>query len=144
MAGLSPPERLVVLAHERAHLDLHHSRYLITGELARAGLPLAAPLARAIRWCTERAADEATAVVVGDRELVAETIAKAALATAPAAFASITGSTLVDRVEALIAPPPTRSLPRSALLATTALVAIGGAVYQAHHLAEVVMHVPGS
>jgi Zn-dependent protease with chaperone function len=144
MAGLSPPERLVVLAHERAHLDLHHSRHLLAGELARAGLPLAAPLGRAIRWCTERAADEATASVVGDRRLVASTIAKAALAASPPAFASINGSALVDRVEAMLAPPPTRSVPRSVLLATTALVAIGGAAYQAHHLAEVVMHVPGS
>jgi Zn-dependent protease with chaperone function len=140
MASLSQAERLVVLAHERAHLDRHHSRYLLAGELASAGLPLVAPLTRALRWCTERAADEDTAMVVGDRELVAATIAKSAMAAVSPSLAGISGSTVVDRVEALLSPPPARSPVGSILLACVAAIAMFGAGYQAHHFAEVILH----
>ncbi len=140
LARLTHRECLVVLAHERAHLDRHHARFLVVGELAAAGCPLAAPLARAVRWCTERAADEDTAALVGDRRLVATTIAKAAMSTAPAGVARVSGSTVVARVEALLSPAPRRSPGAGAALATGVAVALAGTAFQAHHLVEIVLH----
>jgi Zn-dependent protease with chaperone function len=141
MAHLTPDERLVVLAHERAHLDLHHSRYVTAAELAAAGCPLSAPLARAVRWCTERAADEAAAAIVGDRRLVAETIAKAAMASAPSGLAGVGGSPAVARLDALLGPPPRESLPRRLALVAATVAALAGAAFQAHHLVEAVLDI---
>jgi Zn-dependent protease with chaperone function len=83
---LSREQRLVVVAHERAHLAHRHHRYLLAVDLVSAALPPLRPLARAVRLHTERWADEDTARTLGgDRRLVAATIAHVALAGHPAA-----------------------------------------------------------
>ncbi len=66
----STDKRRALLAHEQAHLDLGHHRYLRASEMT-ASFPLLGPLARAVRFSTERWADEEAASVVGDRRVVA-------------------------------------------------------------------------
>ena len=68
---LDGDERRALLAHERAHLDLHHHRYLRAAELAAAFLPILRPLVNRVRLATERWADEEAAIQVGDRRVVA-------------------------------------------------------------------------
>jgi Zn-dependent protease with chaperone function len=80
--ALSADELSVVLAHERAHLDCHHHRYVDAARLAAAGQPLLRPVARLVEYGVERWADERAALEIGDRALVARTIGAVALATA--------------------------------------------------------------
>lgn len=72
--------RAALLAHERAHLSGRHYLFTSAARLAAAANPLVRPLADGVEYTVERWADERAAKVVGDRRLVAETIAHAALA----------------------------------------------------------------
>jgi len=73
--------RAALLAHERAHLTGRHYLFTSAVRLAAAANPLVRPLAGAVDFAVERWADECAAASVGDRRLVAETIARAAMAT---------------------------------------------------------------
>ncbi|WP_026412608.1 M56 family metallopeptidase [Actinomadura oligospora] len=129
---LSGPELAIVFRHEETHLRHAHHRYLLVGALSRAVLPFLRPLDRRLRLAVERWADEETADAVGDRVLVARTIAKVALAstTSAAGAAGTAGaaardagwgrgvgrdlpgfaeSQTVERVRALLAAPPARN-----------------------------------
>jgi Zn-dependent protease with chaperone function len=110
LRSLEPAERRVVLAHERAHLECRHDRYVRATQFAVAVFPVVAPLARRVRFATERWADEVAAKHVGDRELVARAVAHAALLqpTAPVALGMASGG-VVARVEALLRPAPERA-----------------------------------
>lgn len=79
LAALDGRERCVVLAHERAHLACGHHVFVALAALAAAANPLLRPVATAVRYTTERWADELAAREVGDRGLVARTVGKAAL-----------------------------------------------------------------
>lgn len=107
---LDGDERRALLAHERAHLDLHHHRYLRAAELAAALLPILRPLVDRVRITTERWADEEAATETGDRHLVARALARAALAQPTAHFGllGISDTGVIERVEALLEPPPAR------------------------------------
>ena len=72
--------RAALLAHERAHLAGRHYAFTSVARLAAAANPLLRPLAAAVEYTVERWADERAAAAVGDRRLVAETIARAAVA----------------------------------------------------------------
>lgn len=72
--------RAALLAHERAHLSGRHYAFTSVARLAAAANPLLSPLADAVEYTVERWADEHAAATVGDRRLVAETIARAAVA----------------------------------------------------------------
>lgn len=143
---LRSDERAAVLAHERAHLQHGHHRYVLAAELCAAAFPFLGPIARRVRFYTERWADETAATHVGSRELVARAIARAALfgadIPAPRYGLSLIGSGTAARVEALTAPRvstgPTLPLAAvgSALAATVA-----GASVQLHHLAVFVLHI---
>jgi Zn-dependent protease with chaperone function len=126
MDALTESEREVLLAHERAHVSASHYLFTALARLAAAANPLLRPLAAAVGYSIERWADERAASVTGSRPLVAHTIAKAALAAA-AAPASRAGSAVVlagltgpsqlgrrgsvpRRVDALLGPPPRRSI----------------------------------
>lgn len=108
------PERRALLAHERAHLAYGHHVFVTLAHLAAATNPLLRPMATAVRYATERWADEHAARVTGDRRLVARTLARAALLThhhgePPAAQAIASGPGPVPRrVAALLAGPPRR------------------------------------
>lgn len=139
LAALTPAEREVLLAHERAHAGSCHYLFAAAARLAAAANPLLIPLASAIGYCVERWADERAAATTGSRPLAARTIAKAALAasTAPAPraqYALLLGvlpraagagpGVVPRRVAALLGPPPRlRLIP---LVLAVALVAIAG------------------
>ncbi|MFI9386999.1 M56 family metallopeptidase [Kutzneria sp. NPDC052558] len=128
MAALAPEERRVVIAHERAHLRHRHAWLLVLADLAEAANPLLRPTVAVIRHAVERWADEDAARQVGDRRLVARTIARVALLRhdvgshplTPAA----TGGQVPQRVRALLSPPPG---PRP-WLAAVVLVLLAGSV----------------
>ncbi|GII25291.1 M56 family metallopeptidase [Planosporangium mesophilum] len=113
LRALSAAERRALLAHERAHLEHHHAWWVLAADLAASANPLLRPSARAVRRAVERWADEEAAAAVGDRALVARTIARVALLITsrervPAMAAS--GGDVPDRVRALLAAPPRRRL----------------------------------
>jgi hypothetical protein len=65
-------------AVRRAHLSCSHHLFVAVAYLAAVTNPLLRPVAAAVEYTTERWADECAASAVGDRHLVARTIAKAA------------------------------------------------------------------
>jgi Zn-dependent protease with chaperone function len=145
LAALDPAERRVLYAHERSHLRHRHHRFLHVAEIASAAVPLLRPLSAQVRFATERWADEDAAREVGDRELVARAIARAALATtAPPPTMAFTGHTTVARVQAMLH-PGRRRVGSTATLAVMGVAAIatslGGSTLQLHHVLEFIGHV---
>lgn len=124
--ALTDSEREVLLAHERAHVSACHYVFTALVRLCAAANPLLRPLAAAVNYGVERWADERAASVTGSRPLVAHTVAKAALASAAAparrpgpavVLARLTGpnqlgrrGSVPRRVDALLGPPPGRSI----------------------------------
>ena len=146
---LEPMEREVLLAHERSHLRHGHHRYLAVAALATAVVPVLGFVTRRLRLAVERWADEDAAAAVGDRELVARTIIRAALATRnlgaqPSLALGRVG--VPARVEALLnpAPAPPFGPPSLAVGAGVAgLAIVAGSVLQVHHLFAFAAHVCG-
>jgi Zn-dependent protease with chaperone function len=130
LRALSADERRALLAHEAAHLAHRHVWWLLAAELATAANPMLKPTLRAITHTVERWADEDAARAVGDRRLVARTLARTALLIrgTPAAPVSLTavGGDVPGRVRALLEPAPRpRVIPLAVLIAL--LVATTGA-----------------
>ncbi|HET7012450.1 MAG TPA: M56 family metallopeptidase [Streptosporangiaceae bacterium] len=141
LRALSPAEREVLLAHERAHASGLHYLFTAVARLAAAANPLLWPVASAVGYTVERWADERAAALTGDRELAARAIAHAALASsATPARRTAPASAVLDavslpkgvrragpvprRVAALLSPPPR---PQLLLVATAVvLVAVSG------------------
>ncbi|MFC7278860.1 M56 family metallopeptidase [Paractinoplanes rhizophilus] len=127
---LDAAERRAVLAHERAHLaHRHHTAVLLAGAAAAVN-PLLRPARDAVSYLVERWADEEAARGVGDRDLVARAVARAALATvghpvaAPAPALGMHGGVIVRRVHALHSPPPAAARWQLALLAAVAIACL--------------------
>ncbi|KAA9162687.1 M48 family metalloprotease [Amycolatopsis acidicola] len=111
LAVLSAAERRALLTHERVHLRRRHHLFLVAAGLSAALNPLLWPLRSAIEYLVERWADEETAQQLGNRQLVATAVAKAALATRDKAQVftpAATGGSVPRRVAALLAPAPVR------------------------------------
>ena len=124
LRALSPPERRVLLAHERAHAYRLHYLFTTAARLAAAANPLLRPVAVAVGYTVERWADERAATVTGDRQLAARAVARAALAATASpprrdtqTAASVLGAVSIParmrrpgpvprRVAALLRPPP--------------------------------------
>jgi hypothetical protein len=123
LAVLDTRQQRALIAHERAHLRAGHNHLRAAVDVASAANPLLIPIRRTVGYLCERWADEAAVIDVGDRRLVADTIAVAALAQAeaarrpqavgarrlPAATAISLGFghlSTVDRVAALQRPAP--------------------------------------
>ncbi|WP_030443257.1 M48 family metalloprotease [Actinoplanes subtropicus] len=125
---LDADERRAVLAHERAHLAHHHHRAMLLVGGAAAINPLLRPAREAVTYLVERWADEEAASGMGDRELVARAVARAALATAghraPAPALGVHGGVIVRRVRALQGPPPGAARWQMPLLAGVAVAAL--------------------
>lgn len=143
-ATLDPDERAAVLAHENAHLHLNHHRYVHTVELCSSAFPFLVPLARQVRFATERWADETAAADIGSRRTLARAIARVALMPrggrlSPALAFSGRGTSA--RVDALLHPGNQRrvELPAVVTLATL-LTMLAGSSVQVHHLAMFVVH----
>lgn len=156
--ALDATERRVLLAHERAHLTCGHHLFVTLAYLAATTNPLLLPVAAAVRYATERWADEHAARVIGDRRLVARTVGKAAILTkrhrrgTPSValafatrFAGFTNGALSRfrgpgpiprRVAALLAAPPRqRWVLLTAALGVLALAAVSS-IEAAHDLHE--------
>lgn len=84
LSALSPGERDVLLAHERAHAQRSHYLFTSAARLAAAANPLLRPVAAQASYTVERWADERAAAQAGDRTLAAMAVARAALATSQA------------------------------------------------------------
>lgn len=104
LRSLDPDERRVLLAHERAHLRCHHHRYVRLTQLSAAAIPMLTPLNARVRHATERWADEEAVREVGDRDIVARAIARAAIAQTDAVDGAlgIADTGVVQRVEYLL------------------------------------------
>jgi beta-lactamase regulating signal transducer with metallopeptidase domain len=131
LRALNPAERRAVLAHEQSHLAHRHIYWTLAADLAAAFNPLLGPTATTVGHAVERWADEDAARTVGDRQLVARTIARAALLkhqhrdVEDALTAAATGGDVPRRVRALLDPPPRR---RPLAFAVLAALLVAGTV----------------
>ncbi len=146
---LDDDEREAMLAHERAHLQHRHHRFLVLAGFAAAAVPLVRPISTRVRFCTERWADESAAAYVGDRSLVARAIAKAALASVgppPRTALALLGLGVPGRIGALLAPQRRPGAGTSMLFVTGLIglaVSIGASTLQLHHVIGFARHVCG-
>ncbi|WP_375474642.1 M56 family metallopeptidase [uncultured Jatrophihabitans sp.] len=103
---LSAQERRALLAHEHAHVTHYHFLYVQVIRLAAAANPLLRPLVAAVRVAVERWADDEAARQLGDRRLVATTLARAGLArgsaAVPAGALAAAATDVRQRVDALL------------------------------------------
>lgn len=144
---LDVQQQRALLAHEQAHLDHHHHRYVRLADLAAEAVPVLHPIRAHVRFCTERWADEVAAEKVGDRRVVASAIARAALASAGSSTAptlDFAGNGIAARVQALIDPREHAAL--GSIVATASLFAslafvVAGSTVQLHHLLAFAVHV---
>lgn len=148
LGALGARERQVLFAHERAHLHQNHHRYLLVGALAVAVVPPLKPLVEQLRLATERAADEAAVKAMnGDRELVAVSIARAALATTDYAgtVGAFGGGSIPFRVTALLDEPLSARVTGAAMAITVAAAAtaVVASSVQLHHFVELAGHICG-
>jgi Zn-dependent protease with chaperone function len=138
LRALQADERRALLAHEASHMSRGHAWWLMAADLSAAVNPLLAANARAVGHTVERWADEDAARAVGDREVVARSLARAALhahdmRVRPAPALAAAGGRVGDRVRALLAEPPRfRLLPAVALLVLVAIT-VGSAVTVLDH-----------
>jgi len=109
LRSLDASDRRVLLAHERAHLRLHHHLYQAAVDLGAAVSPVLIPLRARVRFSMERWADEESADELGARRPIARALVRAGRATAAQPTPSLAfGATGVPaRVEALLANQPT-------------------------------------
>ena len=137
--SLDRAELRVVMAHERGHADHRHDRHLLLADLSVALVPIIEPLRRRLRFVLERWADEsAVEAVGGDREFVAYTLARVALAQAemPISVAAFNGLGVAARVEELLQPRPLSYQGWwSSTMCVGVIVVMLAAAVQAHHLA---------
>lgn len=140
---LDADERRVVFAHEQAHLVHRHHRLVAAAAAAAALNPLLVPVRDTVAYLVERWADEDAAVAVDDRDLTAQAVARAALATVgsgPASALGINGGAALQRVRALTEPVPAprrRRLIGPALLGAGFLTAVTAATVEFVALARV-------
>ena len=106
--ALGADQRRALLAHERAHVSLHHHRFVLLVDLASAAQPLLWPLRDVVRYTVERWADEVAAAATGDRVLTARAVATAALAARRSrlsvAALGVSAGPVPQRVAALLTP----------------------------------------
>ncbi|MEU0781247.1 M48 family metalloprotease [Streptomyces sp. NPDC006173] len=147
LRALTPGERGVLLAHERAHLAGRHHLFLATAQLAGWCHPALAAVTRHVAFAAERAADEAAARTAGDRTLTAHAVGHAALATTrarrvlPSFTPGAVGGPIPARVKALLTHAPARRLAPALLIVATVIglagsSALAGAV-SVHHGVEI-------
>jgi beta-lactamase regulating signal transducer with metallopeptidase domain len=127
LSALQPSEREALFAHERAHRRHAHAWWRLAMQLTVAVNPLLRHVRRAADHAMERSADEDAAAQVGDRRLVARTVARVSLLRKHGAAASIGlamsagGGDVPARVRALLKPASSRG--RVAAVALLAFVA---------------------
>jgi hypothetical protein len=131
--ALEPAERAALIAHEKAHRRHAHSWWRLAMQLTVAVNPLMRHVGRAADHAMERSADEDAATEVGDRRLVARTVARVSLLRKHGAGASIGlampagGGDIPARVSALLKPESSRGRGAAIVL----LVFLAGALVAA-------------
>lgn len=135
---LSRPELQVVIAHEQSHLRHRHHHYLSASSICAAAIPLLRRTDASLRFAIERWADEDVATSLGDRRLVARTIAKVALPSeGSSVIPALSDVGVAARVEALLQDAPPPSMAAGAAMVTAATIAGSGvtsSAIQLHHL----------
>ncbi|MGG2458830.1 M56 family metallopeptidase [Streptomyces sp. RGM 3693] len=124
LRALPPAEREALFAHERAHLMGRHHLFLLTVALAAACHPLLRGLKAPLAYALERWADESAASRVGDRQVTARAIGRAALAARahtaavprPSTALAATSGPVPRRVAALLTPDRPADRPRGRVL----------------------------
>jgi hypothetical protein len=124
LRNLDEDQRRAMFAHEQAHLCRRHHLYLLLANLAAVANPLLWRLPDAVTEATERWADEDAAIAVGDREILARALGRAALSNLPRTVPAMAQAHVGKRVRALMAPPP----PRRRVLAVLVGIAIAATV----------------
>ncbi len=132
LASLTPAERRVVVADEQAHLDGRHDLHATGAAVCAAIDPLLGRLPAAVGLATERWADERAARSVGERRLVAATIARVAARCTPVTSRAelrfhVDGSVLVRRVESLLRRPPRFRVAVGLLAGLLSVLSVGAA-----------------
>ena len=122
---LDEDQRRAMFAHEQAHLHHRHHLYLLLTNLATVANPLLWRLPDAVTEATERWADEDAAAAVGNREVLARALGRAALSNLPRTIPAMAQAHVGKRVRALMAPPP----PRRRALAAVVGIAIAATVW---------------
>ncbi|NUP50204.1 MAG: M48 family metalloprotease [Catenulispora sp.] len=122
---LDGAQRRAMFAHEQAHLRRHHHLFLLLTHVAAVVNPLLWRLPDAVTAATERWADEDAAAAVGDREVLARALGRAALTNLPPTVPAMAQAHVGARVRALMAPPP----PRRRALAAVIGLAIAATVW---------------
>ncbi len=140
--ALTADELAVVVSHEQTHARHRHDRYVLVADFANALLPIMRPLQRRLLFALERWADESSVTAAsGDRNVVARTIARVALAHAPvpAPATGLAGLGVAARVDALTNP---RTLLRpnvwSSAVALGPVAVLMAAMVQVHHLVPLI------
>lgn len=125
---LDEDQRRAMFAHEQAHLRRRHHLYLLLTNLAAVANPLLWRLPDAVTEATERWADEDAAVAVGDREILARALGRAALSNLPRTVPAMAQAHVGKRVRALMAPPPPRRRALAALMGIAIAVTVFASV----------------
>jgi hypothetical protein len=130
LRALHTDEVRALLEHERSHLRNRHAWWMLAAQVCGAVNPMLSGVVRAAGHAVERCADEDAARTVGDRRLVARTLARAALHVhdtvgavslgAPGTVGAMNGTVLV-RVESLLREPPRRHVVATVTLLALAL-----------------------
>jgi len=147
LALLDEVEQRALLAHEQAHLDHGHHRFVRIGDIAAGAVPFLRPMARRVRFATERWADEDAARAVGDRTVVARAIIRVALAQSgisPLPSLALAGVGVSERVDALLNERPDQPIVAEFTLAVAVaamLAATFASTVQFHHVLALARHV---
>ncbi|GAA1115513.1 M56 family metallopeptidase [Nocardiopsis exhalans] len=145
MRLLNREELQVVFRHEHAHLRHRHHVYSTLTALSAALFPPLRTLHQSLRLALERWADEDTAAITGNRELVARTIARVALASPKPRTSwhlALADSHALHRVRALLGKAPSANpVAGPALLGGTGVASSGiaSSCFQLHHLYVLVL-----
>ncbi len=137
LRALHTDEVRALLEHERSHLRHRHAWWMLAVQVCGAVNPMLRGVVGAAGHAVERWADEDAARIVGDRRLVARTLARAALHVhdavgaiplgAPGTVGAVNGTVLV-RVQSLLREPPRRHLVATVTLLALALSSVTWAV----------------
>jgi beta-lactamase regulating signal transducer with metallopeptidase domain len=139
---LNDTEFDIVIAHERSHARHRHDRFILLALVVDAAVPCMRRATSQLRFHLERWADEdAVRDTAADRNTVARTIAKVALATAPSPAAlGIATHGVAARTSALVAPPSSAGATRLALIAGIVTTTVALSITQLHHIAVFTTH----
>lgn len=134
--GLSKNELDVVLAHEQAHLDNRHDRWILVGRICTLFNPFLRHAMSNLRFALERIADEAAVGLCGNRQYVARTIAKVALGQSKIDYAlGMASFGVVDRVRDLSFSEKNDGPLRHMVLGVGLLAMAALSAMQWHHIA---------